>query len=194
MEAEMMQPNDIEEIDPASGDMAYFSVSNNKLRNLYLLTFGLYAIYWFYKNWQLQQPYMKKKIMPKMRGIFNIFFTHSLAKRIKASLTRQNQRENGSLLWFASLFVLFLILGNLASTLADRGIVPPYFKLIWIMLFYISSFPLVELQDKINLLKNDPFGQLNSHYSWINISIMVVGGILWLFGIVGSLAIISPPE
>ncbi|KKM92204.1 hypothetical protein LCGC14_1220780 [marine sediment metagenome] len=194
MEAEMMQPNDIEEIDPASGDMAYFSVSNNKLRNLYLLTFGLYAIYWFYKNWQLQQPYMKKKIMPKMRGIFNIFFTHSLAKRIKASLTRQNQRENGSLLWFASLFVLFLILGNLASTLADRGLVPPYFKLIWIMLFYISSFPLVELQDKINLLKNDPFGQLNSHYSWINISIMVVGGILWLFGIVGSLAIISPPE
>ncbi|BDZ73038.1 hypothetical protein GCM10025856_07570 [Methylophaga marina] len=75
MELETQTPQTVMETDsnPAAGDQAYFSVSTTKLKWLYLATFGLYGIYWFYKNWKLQQPYIDDKIMPVMRGIFSIF-------------------------------------------------------------------------------------------------------------------------
>ncbi len=41
---------------------AFFPVSEGKLITLYILSFGLYGVYWFYKNWKLQQKSMDKKI------------------------------------------------------------------------------------------------------------------------------------
>ena len=100
MELETQTPQTVMETDsnPATGDQAYFSVSPTKLKWLYLATFGLYGIYWFYKNWKLQQPYIDGKIMPVMRGIFSIFFAHALTKRIKQSMLRQDIPENKHLL------------------------------------------------------------------------------------------------
>jgi hypothetical protein len=54
-------------------DLAFYSVSTSKLKNLYLFTLGLYSIYWFYKNWKLQQPFISKRISPTLRSIFPIF-------------------------------------------------------------------------------------------------------------------------
>ena len=38
----------------------YFPVSEGKLITLYILSFGLYGVYWFYKNWTLLQPRMRR--------------------------------------------------------------------------------------------------------------------------------------
>jgi hypothetical protein len=40
---------------------AFFSVSEGRLITLYILSFGLYGVYWFYKNWKLQKKSMDKK-------------------------------------------------------------------------------------------------------------------------------------
>lgn len=53
--------------------LEYFPVSEGKLITLYIISFGLYGVYWFYMNWKLQQAKMDKKIFPVMRAIFSIF-------------------------------------------------------------------------------------------------------------------------
>lgn len=193
MELETQQPHAVMEMDinPATGDQAYFSVSSSKLKWLYLATFGLYGIYWFYKNWKLQQPFIDGKIMPVMRGIFSIFFTHALASRIKQSMSRQDIPENKHLGFLATMFVILVVLGNLASTLADNHVVPEYFNIIWLVLFYLSAYPLIELQDKINMLKDDPIGAINSRYDWRGYAALLIGGILWLLAILGAIALVA---
>lgn len=193
MELETQAPQTVMETDsnPATGDQAYLSVSPTKLKWLYLATFGLYGIYWFYKNWKLQQPYIDGKIMPVMRGIFSIFFAHALTKRIKQSMLRQDIPENKHLGFLATLFVLLVVIGNLASTLADNQVVPPYFNIIWLIMFYLSAYPLIELQDKINMLKDDPIGSINSRYDWRGYAALLIGGVLWLLAILGAVALIA---
>lgn len=190
LESQTPEAGTVTDMDPAAGDSAYFSVSTTKLKWLYLATFGLYGIYWFYKNWKLQQPYIERKIMPVMRGIFSIFFAHALTKRIKQSMLRQAVPENKHLGFLATMFVLLLVLGNVASTLADNGVVPPYFNIIWLVMFYLSVFPLVELQDKINLLKDDPIGSINSRYDWRGYAALLIGAVLWLLAILGAVALV----
>lgn len=192
MELDTQQPQTVteQEVDPAAGDQAYFSVSTSKLKWLYLATFGLYGIYWFYKNWKLQQPFIDGKIMPVMRGIFSIFFAHALTKRIKQSMSRQNIPENKHLGFLATMFVLLVILGNLASNLADNHVVPQYFNIIWLVLFYLSVYPLIELQDKINMLKDDPIGTINTRYDWRGYAALFIGGVLWLLAILGAVALV----
>lgn len=190
LESQTPEAGTVTDMDPAAGDSAYFSVSSTKLKWLYLATFGLYGIYWFYKNWKLQQPYIERKIMPVMRGIFSIFFAHALTKRIKQSMLRQAVPENKHLGFLATMFVLLLVLGNVASTLADNGVVPPYFNIIWLVMFYLSVFPLIELQDKINLLKDDPIGSINSRYDWRGYAALLIGAVLWLLAILGAVALV----
>ena len=89
------------------------------------------------------------------------------------------------------MFVLLVILGNLASILADNQVVPPYFNIIWLIMFYLSAYPLIELQDKINMLKDDPIGSINSRYDWRGYAALLIGGVLWLLAILGAVALIA---
>lgn len=172
-------------------DTDYFSVSTSKLHALYLLTFGFYAIFWFYKQWKMQQPHIKQKIMPAARSVFAIFFIHSLTKRVSNSMDSKRLTETQWLQFFATAFVALTIIGNVVSKLAEHEYIPSYFHITWVITFYLSALPLVEIQDKINMLKNDPLGLQNSTYTWKNIIFMVCGGILWLFVIFGLIAIFT---
>ena len=184
----MNEESKIEIIDN-SPDTAYFSISISKLRNMYLLTFGLYCIYWFYKHWKLQNTYSLPSVMPIARAIFAVFFTHSLTHRIKLSMENKNIPGSKSLSLLATAFVVLIILSNIFSKLSGSGDYPYYFDYIWIALLYLSVIPLVEIQDKVNALKGDPLGSINSKYNWQNILVMIVGGAIWLLLIIGLIAI-----
>ena len=43
---------------------------------------GLYEAYWIYKNWRYIKERDKLNIRPFWRGVFGIFFCHSLLRRI----------------------------------------------------------------------------------------------------------------
>src|SRR5687768_13100689 len=78
------------DIQEASGAAtAHYVVSVSKLVILFMATFGIYGVYWFYKHWDQQRHAYGLKIWPIARGIFAIFFTHSLFKAIHLS-ARQN--------------------------------------------------------------------------------------------------------
>src|SRR6478735_927493 len=60
----------------------FYDVSIATLSALQLVTFGLYAVYWFYRHWAVQKRARRLNISPLARGIFAIFFVHRLFKAI----------------------------------------------------------------------------------------------------------------
>ncbi|HFL7737668.1 TPA: DUF4234 domain-containing protein, partial [Pseudomonas aeruginosa] len=64
----------------------FFVTSLGKMSVLFLVTLGLYGVYWMYKHWKAQQPQMERRISPVWRAIFGIFFFHALARRIHQAL------------------------------------------------------------------------------------------------------------
>lgn len=49
---------------------------------LSFFTFGLYNLYWFYKNWRFFKDLYGWDIYPFWRSVFAVFFAHALLERI----------------------------------------------------------------------------------------------------------------
>jgi len=163
----------------------FFPVSEGKLMNMYILSFGLYGVFWFYKNWKLQQKLMSKKIYPMWRAIFSIFFTHSLFKRIdeQASHLERQHKFNASSL--ATFFVFAIVLSNVLDRLAMNtalldSISDSTIVILSLVLFLSSTYPLIKVQATVNRINNDMLGYLNYKYSVVNYALMAVGTVLWL--------------
>ncbi len=171
----------------------FFPVSEGKLITLYILSFGLYGFYWFYKNWQLQQPKMDKKISPFLRAMFSIFFTHSLFKRIdeKAKNLEKKDKFNANIL--ATAFVGAVIVSNLLDRISMNsgllvGMTSSKIIITSVILFLLSTYPLVKVQATVNRINNDMLGYLNHKYSIWNYLLIALGIIFWLMMAMGLLA------
>ncbi len=171
----------------------FFPVSEGKFITLYLLSFGLYGVYWFYQHWKRQKPLMDKKIYPLWRAIFSIFFTHSLFKRINqqaAHLPQQHKFNTNILATFfvATIVLSFLMDPALISTDILKNMTSQSFIAISLTLFLLSTYPLVKAQAVINRINNDMLGLLNHKYSVWNYLIIVPGTLFWLMLTLGILA------
>lgn len=49
---------------------------------LSFFTFGLYNVYWFYRNWRFFKDLYNWDIYPFWRALFAVFFTHTLLEQI----------------------------------------------------------------------------------------------------------------
>ena len=176
---------DFTEVDTEHSTTEFFPVSEGKLITLYILSFGLYGFYWFYKNWQLQQPKMDKKILPFMRATFSIFFTHSLFKRIDARAANLEQKHKFNASTLATLFVATVIVSNILDRSSMNsgiiaGITSNSVIITSLVLFIISAYPLVAVQATVNRINNDMLGYLNHKYSIWNYLLIALGIIFWL--------------
>ena len=163
----------------AAGENQYFTVSQYKFSVMYIMTLGLYSVYWFYKNWKLQQPYMEKTIWPTWRAVFSIFFTHSLFERIRLSAEQRRITTNYSYGVMASSFVVLMIVGNVLGNLETEdsfGVI----SIISVLILMIALYPLYMVQDTINQLNNDPHGVFNNDITLINYVFIVLGFLIWL--------------
>ncbi len=178
--------------DTESG-LEYFPVSEGKLMTLYILSFGLYGVYWFYKNWKLQQPKMDKKIFPLLRAIFSIFFTHSLFNRINKSAEHLEQKHTFNANLLATFFVAAVVVGNLldriaASTSVLENLSNSTIIITSLVIFLLSAYPLAAVQATVNRINNDMLGYLNHKYSMWNYLLIVLGVIFWVMLALGLLA------
>jgi len=174
------------------GDIYFFPVSEGKLITLYILSFGLYGVYWFYKNWKLQENHMDKKIYPVWRAIFSIFFTHSLFKRIDqhASHIEKQHKFNANVLatFFVATIVVSYILDQLTMNSSMFGNMSITIVATSVVLFLLSTYPLVKVQATVNRINNDMLGYLNHNYNLWNYLLMAFGIILWIIFALGILA------
>ena len=182
-----------DDITTSENALLYFPVSEGKLITLYILSFGLYGVYWFYRNWTLQQARMGKKIIPVMRAIFSIFFTHSLFRRIDKSAEHLDKEHKFNANLMATLFVAAVVIGNILDRLSvNIGILQALpdntVIIISLVIFLLSVYPLVAVQATVNRINNDMLGYLNHTYSVWNYLLIASGAILWLMVALGLLA------
>jgi len=173
----------------------FFPVSEGKLITLYILSFGLYGFYWFYKNWQLQKPKMEKKISPVLRATFSIFFTHSLFRRIdeRAKDLKLDKKDTFNANNLATLFIGAVIVSNLLDRTSMNsgllvGMTSSKVIITSVILFLLSTYPLVKVQATVNRINDDMLGYLNHKYSVWNYLLIALGVVFWLMMIMGLLA------
>ncbi|MDJ0955920.1 MAG: tetratricopeptide repeat protein [Arenicellales bacterium] len=166
----------------ASGVPMYFAVTPFKLVVMFICTFGIYEMYWFYKNWVLIKERENSNIMPFWRTFFSPIFCYFLFKRVQASaLDLSIQREISPGLLTAGWIVVTLLMGS-----------PDAF---W-LLGYIAVLFLLPVQALVNDINSvaAPNHDKNERFSGWNISSIVVGGLLFLLVLSGTLLAPKPPS
>ncbi len=158
----------------------FYVVSLKKFNILFFATFSIYAVYWFYKNWKLVKIREKRDIWPVARGIFSIFFTHSLFSLIEGRVEQAGEKKwNGGQL--ATLYVVVTLISIFMGYGSNTFIYLLSFALI-IPVWY----PLYSAQYKINVICGDPKGESNSEFSAANYIFIGLGVIFWLFALLGA--------
>ena len=102
---------------------------------LSFFSFGIYTIYWFYKNWAFFRNVYEWDIYPFWRAIFNIFFVHTLLDHINDLAVEKGHpgiSGNGYATGFVILAVAQRVLDRLSpDSLALMALfIPPFLFLI----------------------------------------------------------------
>lgn len=171
-------------------DGLLYVVAPWKFLTMMIGTAGIYAIYWFYKNWSLlNEKY--KSYWPVMRGIFAIFFTHSLFEEIDGRIRSTSRSYSWSPGILATVYVVCVIATTISSRLSALGIGMSVAEVINLALFVPIVFVLYRAQLAINIAEDDPQGSRNSALTPANILWLVLGAIMWLLTLLGIFFILT---
>lgn len=163
----------------------FFAVSRTKLIVLLILTFTLYQLVWFYKNWALERR-RGEPVLPLARTIFAVLFCYSLFDRVRNRAAGAGVRLQAGLL--ATGYIVFSIVGNVLDRVVPAERFPGVDGITFLLIF-VSVFFLVPVQDAINAINkaeapdhdpNDRFTPLN--WVWI-----ILGGIFLALVVLGFL-------
>jgi hypothetical protein len=157
---------------PKSQSQIFFQVSKMKLIVLSVFTFGIYELYWFYKNWKFLKETQDLKIEPFWRTFFAPFFCYSLFKRIQEYAKKNNVRAEYSPGWLTAGYIIL----GMAWIMHN-----PFWHISYLTV--LTFLPARSVIDALNAkststIKNDQFS------GW-NIIALVFGVILWGLSIWG---------
>ena len=159
----------------------FFPVSNVKLIVLSLCTLGLYQYYWFYKNWKIIKKREKFDIPPFWRAVFAVIFCYPLFARITTSSSSLGIETKIKPAILATLWIVLLVSPILPPLVAN---LPAWFSLM----FLLAVFVLTPIQSTVNDInyKSAPEHDLNKRFSPINITVIIIGGILLIMTVIGT--------
>ncbi len=163
-----------EQNDAARPELPYFSVSTTKLLVMTLCTFGLYELYWFYKNWSLIKKRDSLTIRPFWRAAFAVFFCHGCFKDVRDGAEKRGLPNNFNADGMAAGWILTTILWRLPD---------PYWLVTHCAVLFL--LPVQAAANEINR-KDFPDHEINSRFTAMNIFGVVVGGLLLILGVVGT--------
>jgi len=168
---------------PPSPMFLYIPVS--RLIVMSLISFGLYALYWMYRNWDFLHRRDRLRIQPFWRAIFGIFFINSLLRTIKndkvaSHLVRCSYSSGG----LAAGWIIFTLIGNVLT----RSLAPGT-SLLGILLSLSAFLFLVPVQRYINYV-NKSLPVRPNYSGWtigqIAILLIALGALFWGFLQVGQ--------
>jgi hypothetical protein len=152
----------------------YCPIAIQKLVLMQVFTFGLYQIHWFYRQWDYIRRSDGRQFNPALRGVLAGIFAYPLFRSIKL----RAPAERASVGWSPAALTLLWF---------GISIVPAVLRLP--ILALANVLPLVLVQRTINQL-NDP-SIVERNYSALNISGMVVGGLLWFLIALGEYILLT---
>lgn len=158
----------------AGDDAPWFAVAPRKLLVMSLCTLTFYNLYWFYQQWRRVRQRDGSDIMLLWRTVFAIFYVYPLFKRIRAEAQEAGLPASFEAGTMAVLFIVITLLGNLPGPL---GMIA--------MLSALTLMPAQELANRINA-QRAPEHPRNDRYSGLNITGIVLGGLLLMMALFGS--------
>ncbi|NUS59370.1 MAG: hypothetical protein HOQ01_00335 [Lysobacter sp.] len=166
-------------------DRDFHVVGKAKFFSLFLLSFGAYIMVWMYQHWAQFKRRRRVAMWPVARGIFPIFFTHSLTEEIDTALQRANVRHAWSPNGTATMLVILLVGSNLFSRIPD-SVVPlvPSMTVLFACLLAMAILAW-RIQRAANVACNDPDGSGNRGYTWANWLWAVPLGVFWALVLLG---------
>lgn len=167
----------------------YYVVSNRKFWVLYVATFGVYHLYWFYKNWQQFKSFTGMSAWPVARGIFSIFFAHSLFGLIRDSADEQEGAPHLKAGLLATVYVILSLISSGTERLASRDLGSPYTDFISILAMPLVGWVLYQVQKAANAACKDPLGETNNVFTAANVIWIVIGVLFWAMVLFGLYAI-----
>jgi len=180
-----IKPND-EELVSAVNEVKLYVVSLNKFLILYLGTFGLYTVYWFYKHWSEYKKSTKEEMLPIMRSIFSIFYTHSLFSHFEFRYKNKTGEFPKSINYLATIFVVSTIVCQILSNLSENGYGAPFTFYLSLLILPIGCRVLYKAQSLANFSGDDVQGNANSELTFANHIWLALGFVFWLLMIFGT--------
>jgi hypothetical protein len=174
----------------------FYVVAVRKFVLLYVLTFGYYSIYWFYRNWTQYKQARKADLWPVPRSIFQIFFVHQLFENIDAACRRAGQRYVWNAGTQATAYVILVIVTRMADRFLDRVVDTVSVPLMGLAMVatFLPILPLIAAQRAVNLAEGDPDGASNAALSAANFAWMIAGGLFWAVVLLGLTMLALNPE
>jgi hypothetical protein len=171
-------------------DSSFYIVATRKFWFLLVLTFGIYRVYWFYRNWKHYKEQVDRDIWPVPRAIFSVFFAHSLNRFVDQRPKRRQLVFDWSPEWCATIYVLFTVVANIADRLAAKDIGSPLTDLVGFIALPIWGWAMWQTQRAINTMGDDVDGESNSTFTAANYVWMALGTALWVLVIAGFVMIL----
>lgn len=152
----------------------FVAVSITKLVVMSLCTFGLYEVWWFYRNWRLARE-RGVDVWPVPRALFAVFFVYALFRAIRdypdAFAPREDRFPAGPL-------AFGWIVVSLLYRLPD-----PY----WLVSFCAVVFlvPVQMTANRINLAFA-PRHDRNARFTVLNWLVIVIGAVVLALTVIGA--------
>jgi len=160
----------------------WFQVGSVKLTIMSMATFGLYDVYWFYKQWaRLNETGNRSPVWPIWRALLTLIFCYSLFAEIEQSAVEAGLTRRFSPGLLALAFIALSLTGWMPGG--------------WWALNFLSVIPLVLVQRLASAVEaaNAPAPVRNTRLSLWNWLVVVPAALIWALVLVGTL-VPAPPE
>ena len=152
---------------PSAGSQSlFYSMGIAKYLVLSILTFGIFNVYWFYKNFSYIKSLHKDDTWPVARAIFSVIFCYSLFLSVRIEIENNKIDSKYSAGTNAVIYILASVIGNLAPG-------------IYGFVAFLAFIPIVITNNEITKLNMhiNPNYQPNTKFYW-HTWLLIVFGVL----------------
>lgn len=153
-----------------------FPVATHKFIVLSICSFGLYEVYWSYKNWKRLKEASGEELSPVWRAIFAPLWGFSLFKRIRDVASSAGV----PVAWSPGVLATVYLILNIMWRLPDP----------WWLVSFATLIPMLPVQEAAQLTNERHAGVgtegRNDSYSAANIALIVLGGLLVILTVIGT--------
>ena len=172
-----LEDDDAPDVGAHSGVAALY-MPPNRVAVMYVLSLGLYGVYWFYSHWSFYKRALGMRISPVGRAIFSVFFVNQLFKSLYLEASRAGYRPSFNPSNQAGLYIAFVVGSRLLDRFDSAGRVP-IFSLLAIAVGLAGALPLVSAQKVANLVAGEEGARMARPFSLGEGIFACLGVILW---------------
>lgn len=122
---------------PVPESKRFMPVSLAKFVFMYIMTFGVYGLYWFWANFRALKQMRQDASMPAMRALFSQFWFIALWRGLRQDSETYEQGKHMPANWIGMVFALLYFLALIVSMKSDFGLI---FYLIPLLLLPMVNY------------------------------------------------------